>query len=97
MDDVVETWLMTSFHGEGRLIPYKRGKNIYRPFLTTRRKEIEKYATNRDLSWIEDPSNKNTVFMRNYVRHQVMPHVLKVNPGIRKTIFKKLIETNSNI
>jgi|TARA_E500000318_G_scaffold67980_2_gene62749 tRNA(Ile)-lysidine synthase len=93
LDDCVETWLMTSFHGQGKLIPYKRGANIYRPFLITRKKEIEKYAISKDLSWIEDPSNKNTIFTRNYVRHQVMPHVLRVNPGIRKTIFKKLIET----
>ena len=33
LDDCVETWLMSSFHGQGKLIPYNRGENIFRPFL----------------------------------------------------------------
>ena len=35
LDDCVETWIMSSLHGHGRLIPYKRGENIFRPFLMT--------------------------------------------------------------
>ena len=33
LDDCVETWLMSAFHGKCKLIPFKRGENIYRPFL----------------------------------------------------------------
>ena len=35
LDDCVETWLMSSFHGQSKLIPFQRNKNIFRPFLKT--------------------------------------------------------------
>lgn len=96
LDDVVETWLFTSFHGNPKLIPNKRGENIYRPFLMTEKKAIVEYAQRRNLDWIEDPSNRMTKnIMRNHIRHNIVPQVLKVNPGIRKTIRKKLIEIYS--
>jgi tRNA(Ile)-lysidine synthase len=92
LDDCVETWLMSSFHGQGKLIPYKRGNNIYRPFLMTNKKTIKDYAERKGVEWVDDPSNHLTNFMRNHVRNRVMPEVLVVNPGIRTTIRKKLIE-----
>tara|TARA_R110002020_G_scaffold29483_1_gene92908 strand:+ start:1819 stop:2439 length:621 start_codon:yes stop_codon:yes gene_type:complete len=93
LDDVVETWLFTSFHGDPKLIPHGRGDKIYRPFLMTEKSSILDYAERKKLDWIEDPSNRMTKnIMRNHIRHNVMPEVLKVNPGIRKTIRKKLIE-----
>ena len=92
LDDCVETWLMSSFHGQGKLIPYKREENIFRPFLMTSKKTIKDYAERKGVEYIEDPSNQNTNFMRNHVRKNVVPEVLVVNPGIRTTIRKKLIE-----
>ena len=92
LDDCVETWLMSSFHGQGKLIPYQRNSNVYRPFLMTSKKTIRDYAERKGVKWVEDPSNQKTNFMRNHVRKKVMPEVLIVNPGIRTTIRKKLIE-----
>lgn len=92
LDDVVETWIMSSMHGKSKLIPYDRGPNIYRPFLMTEKSSIRRYASSRALRWIEDPTNSHQNYMRNYIRHNIVPHALKVNPGIRKTIRKKLIE-----
>jgi len=93
LDDCLETWLMSSFHGQSKLIPFQRNKNIFRPFLMTSKKIIKQYAERKEVVWLEDPSNQKTNFMRNHVRHNVIPQVLKVNPGIRNTIRKKLIET----
>jgi tRNA(Ile)-lysidine synthase len=92
LDDCVETWLMSSFHGQGKIIPHRRSTNIYRPFLMTEKKIILNYAKDKDIEWVEDPSNQHTNFMRNHVRHNILPQVLKVNPGIRTTIRKKLLE-----
>jgi len=93
LDDCVETWLMSSFHGQSKLIPFQRNHNIFRPFLMTSKKTIKEYAQKKGIYWCEDPSNQKTNFMRNHVRHKVMPQVLVVNPGIRNMIRKKLIET----
>ena len=97
LDDCVETWLMSSIHGQSKLIPYNRSKNIYRPFLMTTKSEIKDYANNKEVAWANDPSNNNTLFIRNHVRHNLMPQVLKVNPGIRTTIRKKLLEKYGKI
>ena len=58
----------------------------------TSKQYIVRYAENKKVEWIEDPSNQKTNFMRNHVRKSVVPEVLVVNPGIRTTIRKKLIE-----
>ena len=97
LDDVVETWLMSSMHGNPKLIPYERNKKIYRPFLMTSKKDLQNYADRHNVPYIQDLSNKNLKYMRNYTRHIVMPHVLVINPGIRKTIRKKMIEIYKNM
>ena len=93
LDDCVETWLMSAFHGQTKLIPFQRNSNIFRPFLMTSKKVIKEYVERKGIVWCEDPSNQKTNFMRNHIRHRVMPQVLVVNPGIRTMIRKKLIET----
>ena len=93
LDDVVETWVMSAMHGNCKLIPYQRNENIYRPFLMTSKKTIKDYADKKKLEWVEDPSNARTEYIRNHVRHSMMPGILKINPGIRTMIRKKLIET----
>mgnify|MGYP003135794247 FL=1 len=93
LDDAVETWVMSAMHGRCKLIPYKRGENIFRPFLMTSKKSIKEYADRKEVEWVEDPTNVRTEYIRNHIRHSLMPGILKVNPGIRTMIRKKLIET----
>tara|TARA_B100000927_G_C16458904_1_gene467024 strand:- start:346 stop:948 length:603 start_codon:yes stop_codon:yes gene_type:complete len=93
LDDAVETWVMSAMHGQCKLIPYQRGQKIFRPFLMTSKKSIKEYADRKGINWVEDPSNSRTEYIRNHIRHSLMPGILKVNPGIRKMIRKKLIET----
>lgn len=93
LDDAVETWVMSAMHGNCKLIPYTRGSKIFRPFLMTSRKTLKEYATRKEVNWIEDPSNVRTEYIRNHIRHNLMPGILKVNPGIRTVIRKKIVET----
>jgi len=97
LDDCVETWLMSCFHGKGKLIPYCREPNIYRPFLLTESSTIQKFAKNKKMEWVEDPTNSQVRFSRNQIRHNIIPEVLKVNPGIRKVIRKKILELYKDI
>lgn len=83
LDDVLETWLFTTFHGDGKVIPYKMG-NCVRPFLLTTKEHIRAYAERHDVMWIEDESNGSVDYNRNRIRHNVVPEVELVNPGIRK-------------
>ena len=94
LDDCVETWVWSSMHGTGKIIPY-RNKNVIRPFRFTRKRDFELWANLKNVPYVEDDSNTDTCYTRNYIRHEMMPHVLKVNPGIHKVIAKKVKEDAS--
>jgi tRNA(Ile)-lysidine synthase len=79
-DDQAETLLFRLLRGAGVRglsgMPAQRpvGKGtLIRPLLDISRVELEEYAQAHQLRWIEDPSNQDRQFSRNYLRHQVMP------------------------
>ena len=58
LGDAVETWVMSSLHGEGKLIPYRNARyNIMRPFLCTPKSEIEDWAERHGVEYVTDGSN----------------------------------------
>jgi tRNA(Ile)-lysidine synthase len=92
LDDCMETWIFTSLHGEGKIIPYQN-KNVIRPFRLNRKSEFVNWCRNKNVPWVEDSSNEDTKYMRNYIRQEIMPKALVVNPGLSKTISKKVKES----
>jgi len=100
LDDCVETWLWSSMNGTGKIIPYEN-KNVVRPFRLNKKKDLKLWCELKNVPFLEDKTNKDTTFTRNYIRHKLMPHALKVNPGLHKVIKKKVINdertTNSDI
>lgn len=93
LDDVVENWIFTSMNGNPFLIPRTRDQFI-RPFLSTEKREFTLWCIRKDVPAINDPSNVDTKYRRNYIRHIMMPHVLNINPGIKKTIRKKVLDSS---
>jgi tRNA(Ile)-lysidine synthase len=59
---------------------------ILRPLLDATRAEILEYAKRRRLKWVEDESNANTYFQRNFLRHEVLPVIARRFPGYRGTL-----------
>jgi len=90
LDDCVETWIWSSLHGTGKIVPYRRNQ-VIRPFRLNTKEQFYKWAEKYSIDFIEDPSNTNTKYMRNYVRHELMPHALRVNPGLHKVVRKKVL------
>jgi tRNA(Ile)-lysidine synthase len=91
LDDCVETYLYGSLHGQPKVIPHKRN-NIFRPFLTTPKREFVSWCKRKNIQWCEDTSNYDIKYMRNYIRHEIVPRALKVNPGL-PTIVRKIVES----
>lgn len=91
LNDAVETWLWSSCHGEGKLIPFESG-NIIRPFVLTEKKDFQNYCKNNDLDEVEDECNNDLSLMRNYMRKELIPVIKKINPGINKVIRKKYLQ-----
>lgn len=90
LDDCVETYLHSTLHGSPKTIPLRRN-NILRPFITTSKSSFISWCQRKNISWCEDLSNQDIKYTRNYIRHELIPHALKVNPGLYKTV-KKIIE-----
>jgi len=59
---------------------------IVRPLLTVRRQTILTYLQQNHLAWREDASNADTTFVRNHLRHQVLPLLAQINPGVVETL-----------
>ena len=91
LDDCVETWLFGAIHGNPKVIPY-RNRNVVRPFLLARKDFIISWCERNKVPWIDDKSNLDVKYMRNMVRHNIVPEALKVNPGIHKVVARKVLE-----
>jgi tRNA(Ile)-lysidine synthase len=59
---------------------------LARPLLGFPRGQLSAYARREGLSWIEDPSNRETDFDRNFLRHQIFPLLRGRWPGMAKTL-----------
>lgn len=59
---------------------------VWRPFLELTRAELESYAAQYQLEWIEDPSNQDEKFTRNLIRKKLMPLIEKIQPQFRANL-----------
>jgi len=96
LDDLVEEIFMKLIKGTGKRglagIPIKREDLIVRPLLFVTKDEIIKFALERGLTWREDETNKDLRFLRNKIRHVLIPFLennfsKKIKENIRKTAF----------
>ncbi|MDO9541947.1 MAG: tRNA lysidine(34) synthetase TilS [Kiritimatiellia bacterium] len=95
-DDSVESILLMLMRGCGLqgltgIPPLSRtGKiTVVRPLLGIDRRTIEKYLRAHNLSWREDISNADPAFLRNRVRHELLPLLeAKYNKGIRQALIR---------
>lgn len=94
LDDQVETFFIQLLRGSGVQglsgMPLARSFNktqqLWRPLLTISRETLADYARAQALSWIEDESNQNTTYLRNFFRHDILPLVEKRIPAYRQII-----------
>ena len=87
-DDTIETFLINLTRGtglEGLMgIPALNDK-IFRPLLPFPRTEIEAYANVNQLQWREDSSNASDKYLRNKLRHHVIPVLKELNPSFQES------------
>jgi tRNA(Ile)-lysidine synthetase-like protein len=74
-DDVLETAIINLMRGSGRkgLTALASRKDVERPLLDVLKKDVMAYARQHRLEWREDPTNTDTDYLRNYVRHKILP------------------------
>ena len=92
-DDQAETLLLQLLRGAGvaGMSAMPEAKSfadglMLRPLLPFSRADLENYARQHNLKWIEDPSNEQISFDRNYLRHEVMPIIQQRWVAASKTL-----------
>ena len=88
-DDRAETFFMNAIRGSGApglsSIPRRRNR-IVRPLLDKTHDELCEYLRMRGIVWREDDTNRDTRYLRAYVRHELMPVVERRNPRVVASI-----------
>ena len=94
LDDQVETFIINFSRGTGieglTGIPSQNDK-IIRPLLIFSREEIENFAQENAIPWREDSSNASDKYLRNKIRHQIVPIFKELNPNFLHS-FEKTIQ-----
>jgi tRNA(Ile)-lysidine synthase len=94
LDDQAETVLMKFLRGawtEGLsaihpVVQVAGPGKILRPFLNTRRSDIEAFLQQSNQLWREDSTNADTAYTRNRIRHQLLPQLRDYNPNLDQTL-----------
>ncbi len=88
-NDNAETLFVNLTRGTGikglQGIPEKQN-NIIRPLLFATKEDIKNYAEKNKLKFREDSSNQEVKYKRNFIRHQIIPELKKLNPALEETL-----------
>lgn len=88
-DDNAETLLLNLIRGTGiRGLTGMQARNgfIIRPLLTASRADIDLYIEEHGLDFTEDNTNASTDFVRNKIRHEIIPQMATINPSVLQSI-----------
>ncbi|MFA5556102.1 MAG: tRNA lysidine(34) synthetase TilS [Flavobacteriaceae bacterium] len=90
LDDSLETFLINLSRGTGieGLTGIRENENIIRPLLKFSRKQIEDYATKNHTKWREDASNQSDKYLRNSIRHNIVPLLKELTPDFLNSFSK---------
>jgi tRNA(Ile)-lysidine synthase len=92
-DDLIETFFLNLTRKTGIKgltgIKEKSGK-IIRPMLFASRADIEKYASEQYIEYMEDSTNSEVVYQRNYLRHKILPLFSSLNPAFKKNMLASI-------
>jgi tRNA(Ile)-lysidine synthase len=74
-DDLIETAIINLIRGTGRkgLSAMIDNQNRLRPLLKYSKADIKQYAINQGITWLEDSTNQDTKYLRNYIRLNIVP------------------------
>jgi len=88
LSDLAETLTLWFIQGNKKGMKgfYPKENNIIRPLYLLKKNEIEDYAYKKGLDYHLDKSNFETEYLRNKVRHKILPLMRKINPSIENSL-----------
>lgn len=93
LDDNIETMLMYFFRGTGiyglrGMLP-KQGQ-VARPLLFAKKEALKQFAAEHQLQWVEDSSNAEDKYTRNFFRNQLLPQLQEIFPKVEQNLVHNL-------
>lgn len=92
-DDQIETFFINLLRGSGikglKAMQPRNGMYI-RPLLWASREEIKQFALENGIQWREDSTNNDIVYLRNKIRHELMPVFDSIKPEAREKILESV-------
>lgn len=92
-DDQIETFFINLLRGAGikglKAMQPRNGMYI-RPLLWALREDIKNFAVENGIQWREDSTNNDTVYLRNKIRHELMPVLDSIKPEAREKILESV-------
>lgn len=90
-NDNVETVLMNFFRGTGLegltgMDVHSSYSHCLRPMLSFKREDIETFAKENNLQWVEDSSNTSNKYTRNFFRNELLPQLKKIYPDVENNL-----------
>lgn len=98
-DDAIETAIINLLRGTGRrgLSSLRERQGIARPLLHVTKRQLRAYALARRLEWREDSTNQDVAYLRNYVRHKLLPRFTIEQRKKLLTLVSNMAETNQQL
>lgn len=101
-DDQVETFFFRLFRGAGvhglsamKVKSLRNGTVLWRPLLEFTKAELRSYAIIHRITYREDQSNAEVDYDRNWIRHEILPHIEKRFPCLRRSVLGLTHELSS--
>lgn len=92
LDDQAETVMLRLLRGTGvhglSGMEYKRADGVIRPLLDVKREEIEKFCEENNIKAHTDSTNRQTEYLRNNVRIELLPKLSEINPNIKECLVR---------
>lgn len=91
-DDLMETAIINLIRGTGwrGLASLESTDSMLRPLLSTPKSKLLEYAHSPKLEWREDSTNSDQSYLRNYVRHTLVPHAQTKNPDFKSDMLERI-------
>lgn len=96
-DDQIETFFLQLFRGAGikglAAMPVEKTfckGSLVRPLLEYSRADLERHAKEHRLQWVEDESNFDTNFQRNFLRQTIIPKLKQTWPGMNQSVLRSV-------
>lgn len=95
LDDLIETFFLQQLRGGGLgsmqgILPKDEQRKLCRPLLSVPKQALKAYAIRQNIHWMEDLSNQESKYKRNFLRNRVLPEIEQAYPYYKRRLAQNI-------